>query len=159
MNDTTQLQSLAPGLINAACPLDGVATAGQPTAAHLKSLAAAGYRTVLDLRAPEEPRDFDEPAVAAQAGLEYVNLPVSSPDIDDTVFEQVRALLRDPERRPLLFHCAGASRVGALLIPYLVLDEGRTPDEAVETAIQVGLRSGELAQAAFRYVQSQQPAG
>lgn len=146
------IRKIVPGLVNACTPLERVLTAGQPDARHLEALAKAGYRTVLDLRAPDEPRPFDEAAEVRRLGMEYVNLPVTADTLGDETFDRFRALMRDPDRRPLLLHCASANRVGALLIPYLVLDEGRSPDEAVELAVQVGLRSEELRDAALDYV-------
>ena len=60
--------------------------------------------------------------------------------------------LQDGGRRPVLAHCSSANRVGALLIPYLILDEGSTPEKAKEIAAEVGLRSNRLERAALRYV-------
>ena len=142
---------VAPGLPNAGCPLDGVATAGQPNEAQLTALAAAGYRVVLALRAPEELRGFDEPAAVQRSGMEYVALPVTADRLNDALFEQFRALLRNPEKRPMLVHCASANRVGALLLPYLILDEKVPEEQAIEAAARVGLRSAELAQKALEY--------
>ncbi len=59
--------------------------------------------------------------------------------------------MSNPEHRPMLVHCTSANRVGALLIPYLVLDKGNTPEEAVEMAPEVILKSDELKQVALRY--------
>ena len=50
---------------------------GQPTPAHLAELAREGVRTVINLRAPGEPLEYDEPAAAAQLGLRYVALPIA----------------------------------------------------------------------------------
>jgi protein tyrosine phosphatase (PTP) superfamily phosphohydrolase (DUF442 family) len=148
---TTDIRVIAPGLANASCPLEGVATAGQPRVEHLKQLADSGYKAVLDLRAPDEPRGYDEAAAAREVGLEYVNLPVAGPPAAET-FDRFRQVMRDPDKRPLLVHCGSANRVGALLIPYLVLDEGQDPQEALNVAVSVGLRSRELADAALAYV-------
>lgn len=142
-------------LPNGMMPLDGVITAGQPTRAQLEELARQGVRTVVDLRAPGEPRGFEEPASARAAQLEYHNVPVG-PSIGAPEFEQVRSLLRDRDRRPLLLHCASANRVGAALIPYLVLDENRSPEEALQIAHSVGLRSDELARQAMTYIRDNQ---
>ena len=46
--------------------------------------------------------------------------------------------------------------MGALLLPYLVLDEHRSPDEALQMAHDVGLRSDELARTAFDHIRGQQ---
>ena len=55
-----------------------------------------------------------------------------------------------------LYVCASANRVGALLLPYLVLDEHRSPDEALQMAHDVGLRSDVLARTAFDHIRGQQ---
>jgi uncharacterized protein (TIGR01244 family) len=147
----TDIQEIAPGLDNPGQPLEDIATAGQPEEEHLKRLAEAGYKTVVDLRIPEEDRGLDEPESARQAGMEYVNIPVGHEEVNDETFERFRELMADPERRPVLVHCSSANRVGALLIPYLVLDEGKSNEEAVKIASEVGLKSDELKQAALRY--------
>ena len=148
------LRTIVPDLVNASCPTDDIATAGQPNEAHLRQLAANGYRTVVDLRHASEPRGYDEAGAVVDAGMEYVRLPVLGPPDDETV-EQFRALVRDQGRRPMLVHCASANRVGVVLIPYLVLDEGYTPEAALDAAVKAGLRSRELAQAAFDYIERQ----
>ncbi len=147
------VREIAPGLENASYPLEGVATAGQPEQQHLKQLAEAGYRTVLDLRTSEEDPGFDESETVRDAGMEYVNMPleVKPEAFSDEVFDRARELLTDPERRPILVHCASAVRVAPLLIPYLILDEGRSPDEAVEIASEVEPQQDELTDAALQY--------
>ena len=147
------VQEIAPGMANPGQPLEGVATAGQPEQGHLERLAAAGYKTVIDLRTPEEPRGFDEPGVVGRAGMEYANMPVGHEGVDVETFDRFRRIMTDAERRPVLVHCSSANRVGALLIPYLILDEGKTPEDARDIAARVGLRSDELERAAFRYVE------
>lgn len=146
------VSEIAPGLMNASSPIEGVITAGQPEERHFKQLAEAGFKTVVDIRLPEEPRDgFDEPEVVRRAGMEYVNVPVGHETVDDETLDRLRELLRDPARRPMLVHCRSANRLGALLIAYFIFDEGKTPEEAVEIATRAGLRSDELKQAALRY--------
>lgn len=150
------IQEIAPGVENPGQPLEYVATAGQPEEEHLKRLAEAGYKTVIDLRTSEEDPGFDEVEVVHKAGMEYVNIPVEHETIDEETLERFRELMKDPERRPVLVHCSSANRVGALLIPYLVLDEGKRPEEAEEIAAGVGLKSDELKQAALEYVNEKQ---
>src|SRR5215207_2941416 len=147
------VREIAPGLENAGYPLEGIATAGQPEQEHLERLAQAGYRTVLDVRTLEEDPGFDESETVRRAGMEYVNMPleVKPEAFTDEVFERARELLADPGQRPILVHCASAVRVAPLLIPYLILEEGRSPDEAVEIASHVGPQQEELTDAALRY--------
>lgn len=146
------LTELVPGLINASCPSAGVVTGGQVSPQHLENLARAGVRTVVDLRGADEPRGYDEPATVRAAGMDYVPLPIRHGLITDETVDRFREVMRDPARRPVLVHCATANRVGALLLAHLVLDEGKSPEEAIETAVGVGLRSREYADAALSYV-------
>lgn len=152
MHGGEDIRTVVPGLANAACPLPDVLTGGQPQEEHFEALARRGFRTVLDLRAPGEARPFDEPEVVRRHGLEYVNIPVTPESLTDQTFDQFRALMRDRTRRPVVVHCASGNRVAVLLIPYLVLDEGKEMEEALATALQVGLRSQEMAERAMDYV-------
>lgn len=145
------VNEIAPGLENADSPVEGVVTAGQPDEEHIRRLAEAGYKTIIDLRATEEDRGLDEGEIVREAGMIYVNLPVGHETIDDETFGWFRRLMTDSGRRPALVHCSSANRVGALLIPYLILDEGKGREEALERATKVGLSSEELKQAALRY--------
>ena len=147
------IREITPELENAAYPVEGVATAGQPGQGQLKQLAKAGYRTILDLRTPEEDPGFEESKIVRSVGMEYVNIPLEmKPEaFSDAVFDNARELIADPERRPILVHCASAVRVAPLLLSYLILDEGRSPEEAVEIASQVGPQQDELMDAALEY--------
>ena len=147
------VHEIVPGMANASQPLEGVATAGQPDREQLERLAEAGYQTVIDLRTPEELRGFDEPEIVGRVGMEYANIPIGHEGVDVETFDRFRQIMTDPERRPVLVHCSSANRVGALLVPYLILDEGRTTEEARDIAARVGLRSEDLERAAFGYVE------
>jgi uncharacterized protein (TIGR01244 family) len=150
-----RIDQTAPGLRNSNQPLEDIATAGQPEAEHLQRLAAAGYRTVIDLREPGEDRGLDEPDTVRRAGMEYVNVPVGHIFVAHDTFDRFRKLMADPRRRPVLVHCTSANRVGALLIAYLVLDEAMSTEEASQTAYRVGLRSEKLRREALRYSANQ----
>jgi protein tyrosine phosphatase (PTP) superfamily phosphohydrolase (DUF442 family) len=144
---------LAASLPYGGAPVPGIITAGQITAASLGPLCAAGITRVLDIRMLAEPRGFDEPTAVRAAGLEYIAVPFTAATLDDGIFDRVRAVLRDAPQRPVLFHCATANRVGAALIPYLVLDLHMSREDAMHTAGRVGLRSSDMAQAALEYVE------
>jgi uncharacterized protein (TIGR01244 family) len=132
--------------------LDGVYTAGQPTAEDLLAAREAGIKTVIDLRRADEKRGYDEAAAVAEAGLAYVPLPFNGPaELNDAIFDRARELLRTAER-PLLLHCASANRVGAVWIPYRVLDAGIALDAAVAEARTIGLKTPEYEALARDYV-------
>lgn len=133
--------------------LGKVCTAGQPKPEDFALFKKEGIRVVLDLRRDEETPGFDEKAAAEAAGLDYVNLPVRGPDgLTDAAFERVRALLNDKDK-PVLVHCASASRVGPFWIAWRALD-GKLPlEEAVAEARKVGLRSAAFEARAREYVE------
>jgi protein tyrosine phosphatase (PTP) superfamily phosphohydrolase (DUF442 family) len=129
---------------NACEPLPGLVTGGQPTEDQLEAFRAAGGEVVLDIRAPREPRPLDEPAVMQRLGLEYVVVPVTAGTVGEETLERILDALRKAAGRTTLFHCASGNRVGAALIPYLVLDQGMEEEDALQQAIRVGLTSPEL---------------
>jgi uncharacterized protein (TIGR01244 family) len=151
VGDQDKLTAVLGAVPYGACPLPGLATAGQPQEAAWSRLAEAGYRTVVDLRAAEEPRGHDEPEAVRAAGLDYVAIPVSQPTLGDSEFDEFRKVVGAPERRPILVHCATSNRVGALLLPYFALDEGMPLPEATRLAQQAGLRNAELQGIAVEY--------
>ncbi len=116
---------------------------GQPTTEQLAAVAAAGYKTVIDLRPASEERGFDEPARLAELGLTYLNLPVTLESLDAGTIERFRAAFASAER-PLYLHCSSSNRVGALYFSHLVLDEGMSADAALEQAHAAGLKAPPL---------------
>lgn len=144
------------GIANAAEPLPGLLTGGQPQAAHLTKLKQAGGDLVVDIRDPMEPRPIRVPDDVRAAGLEYINIPVGHTRGDDATLDQIRAVLRGAEgKQNVLFHCASGNRSAAVLIPYLMLDQQFTQEDAVDTAMRLGMRSAELMEWALDYVNKQ----
>jgi protein tyrosine phosphatase (PTP) superfamily phosphohydrolase (DUF442 family) len=139
------------GLPNAAEPIPGVVTGGQPTAAHLAALRAAGCDVIIDSRDPMEPRSIDEPAAVRAAGMEYVSLPIVRGAATVDTMKRVHEVLRGLKGKKALLHCASGNRTAAAMIPYLMLDQGMDEQAAVETAIRIGMRSAELMELALEY--------
>jgi protein tyrosine phosphatase (PTP) superfamily phosphohydrolase (DUF442 family) len=143
------------GVTNACQAMPNVITGGQPELSHLEALKAAGAAVVLNLRPPAEPIPYDEAAKVQGLGMEYVNVPVGPAYLNDATLERIRTTLRDNRERTVFFHCASANRVGATLIPFLMLDDGMEEEDAIALATRVGLRSPELLQWALDYVKKQ----
>ena len=139
--------------MNADQPFDGVATGGQPSVQHLESLASADCSVVLDLRDPMEPRNFNEPAVVEQLGMKYTCLPVSGATMNDDTLDRVREEIKGLEGGGghVFVHCGSGSRVGAALIPHMMLDLEFDEETAVTAAMRMGLRSAELLEWALDY--------
>jgi protein tyrosine phosphatase (PTP) superfamily phosphohydrolase (DUF442 family) len=144
------------GVPNACQLLPGVVTGGQPSAAHLTAFLNAGGRVVLDLRDAMEPRPLDEAATVASLGMEYVNVPIGPHSLTDATLDRVREVLRQAGDGLVLVHCASGNRVGAALLPVLMLDHGLEEEDAVTQAMRVGLRSAELMEWGLDYSRRQQ---
>lgn len=121
-------------------PASGYLVTGQPDAATLQAIAAAGYTAVVDLRTPGESRGFDEAATARELGLSYHSVPVAGPD--DVSWDRAAELdgILAGLTGPVLLHCASGNRVGALFA-LRAKAAGASTDEALAAGRAAGLRS------------------
>lgn len=127
-------------LMNAAEPLPGVTTSGQPDQAALEDLAKAGYVAVIDLRGVDENRGFDEQQTVEEFGMSYLPLPISGGA--GITYENASALdkILAEIDGPVLLHCASSNRVGALLALREKM-QGGSNDEALSLGEAAGLSS------------------
>jgi protein tyrosine phosphatase (PTP) superfamily phosphohydrolase (DUF442 family) len=154
----SQLLDAVAGILNAYEPVPGLVTGGQPSGEHLAALKRAGCDVVVDTRDPMEEQPFDAPATVRAAGLDYLNIPVSHTPLDDHALEEMRRALRDViGPRHAFLYCNSGNRVGAALIPYLMLDRKFSEEGAVDAAMQMGTRHAELLEWALDYVRRQAP--
>ncbi len=153
----SQLLDAIAGVPNAAEPIAGIVTGGQPSPEHLAALKRAGCKVVIDLRESMEPQPFRTPEGVVQAGLEYKSIPVGHGVIADATFGSLLAAMRElAGKRPTFVYCSSGNRVGAGLIPYFMLEQGMEEDEAVTQAMRVGMRGADLMEQALQYVHSRQ---
>ena len=111
---------------------------GQPTEQDLPLLKADGMRTIINLR-PNKELSWDEGAAVNRAGMKYVHVPFRGEDeLTSKVFDQVLGVLGDKESGPMLLHCGGADRVGAIWYAHRVLNDKLDPVEAELEAKKVG---------------------
>ena len=130
--------------MNAPFPFaDGHYAGGQPTPAQLAGLAREGVRTVINLRAPSEPVEYDEAAEAARLGLHYLSLPITgAADLDRERVRQFGHALDEARREGgVLIHCASSNRVGAMVALDEVLNRGCALDTALERGRDAGLKA------------------
>ena len=135
----SQLLDAVNGVLNAYEPVAGLITGGQPLVEHLAALKLAGCDVVVDVRDPMEEQPFDAPAAVRATGLDYLNIPVSHTPLDDRAIEEMqRALHGVIGARSAFIYCNSGNRVGAALIPYLMLDRGFEEESAVDAAMRMG---------------------
>ena len=133
----------------------------QLSAQQLEQAAREGYKSVLNLRSPQEEgfmRDEQERATAT--GLEYVNIPVSpnnmSEELADRVLQQIDSL-----PKPLLTHCKSGLRSGAMSLMYLATKEGMSAEEAMDKGKEMGFdcdKSPQMKEFFKQYISQHQPA-
>ena len=104
----------------------------------LQQAAQSGFRSVLNLRSPQEEGTLaDEAAHAEAAGLTYVNVPVSPSDLNDSLTDRVMQAMDDLPK-PLLTHCKSGMRSGAMALMYLATRHNMTAESALEKGQQNG---------------------
>jgi len=147
-----QLETRTIGAVARVHGIGDLYLASQPTAADLELAKQQGIKTVINLRPAAEQPEFDEEGLVRGLGLEYVHVPIAGVGgFDDATITRAREALSSAEG-PVLLHCASANRVGAVWIPWRVLDGGRTVDEAIAEARTIGLKTPELEGKARDYV-------
>jgi protein tyrosine phosphatase (PTP) superfamily phosphohydrolase (DUF442 family) len=149
------------GVPNASEPLPGLVAGGQPQPLHIAALKRAGCEVLLDIRETMEPRPVRVPDDIEAAGLEYINIPVGHARGSDATLARIRETVKQlvDGRRKAFFYCNSGNRVGATLIPYLMLDQGFKQEEAVNAAMRCGMRSTELMEWALEFVKKEEGAG
>ena len=153
--DVTALLDALAGVANASEPVAGLVTGGQPTVQHLAALKEAGCELVLDCRDPMEPRPLSEPDEVKRAGMDYIVIPVGHTRGEDQTLRRIREVLAaNVGKRKMLYHCASGNRVGATLIPYLMLDQQFSEDDALMTAMRSGARNAELIEWALEFAKT-----
>lgn len=124
---------------NAATPLRGLLTGGQPSAEHFKTAAEAGYATVINLRAGDEPGTRDERPEVEALGMAYVSIPVSGADGISVANATALAGALGASSGPVLLHCGTGNRAGALLAMKAFHIDGVPADAALELGKRAGL--------------------
>ncbi len=117
--------------------------AGTPSPDGLDELKSRGVKTVIDLRRPEE-LSGGEAEAARQRGITYFHLPMQSDQVTEEQAARFMKIMRENESEPVLLHCAGGNRAGAMYGLYLGAS-GQCPlDEAIKRAKAAGLRNEKL---------------
>jgi uncharacterized protein (TIGR01244 family) len=117
--------------------LDGITTAGQPSEAALTAIAAAGYKSVIDLRGANEDRGLDEKKTVELLGMSYVSLPVEgAAGVSYANASALDKLLAELPK-PVLVHCSTGNRAGALLAL-----RAKANGADAQAALELGLANG-----------------
>ncbi len=149
--------SLAPGFRSFLSVEPRLAGGCLPDPSGWSWLADQGFRTVLDLRPPDQFRHEDL-AQINNTGLRYVALPVSDEGVGDpAVLGRFAAEIAQEAARPLYFFDTDGSRAAVLWYLHRVVDEHGGPQHAAREADEIGPRDPKLWARATAYVDRVQP--
>lgn len=129
-------------LPNAKQPAPGLLTGGQPTEADLRAAAAAGYKTVINLRPGSEMAGIDESGQVESLGMHFISIPIGgAADLTEENARRLDRAMATSESMPMIIHCASGNRVGALLALRANLIQGKSAHEALAFGKAAGLTS------------------
>ena len=113
--------------------------APQLTLEQLKQIAQEDFKSVLNLRSPNETGFLSsEQQEAESLGLFYINIPVNLEAINNDVITEVLKQINQLPK-PILVHCDSAIRAAALVLIYIDTQQGSTLEQACNKAKQLGL--------------------
>ena len=118
-----------------------VTVGAQPSEADIRELAHKGFQSVVNLRTTgedDQPLAPEDEGLAVQdRGLRYVHIPIS---LRALTTEQVDHFRDEMEGlpAPVYIHCKGGTRAAALLALHRATESGKTGEEALRDAEQLG---------------------
>ncbi|BAY41096.1 hypothetical protein NIES2111_54870 [Nostoc sp. NIES-2111] len=118
---------------------DDLSIAGQISSEELQQAANDGFKSVLNLRFPDEAGFLtDEQQQAKAAGLEYTNIAIkpseANPELTQKAVQEIENL-----PKPILVHCAGGARAGGIALIAEAINQGFTYEQIVQKAQEIGL--------------------
>lgn len=109
-----------------------LATAGQPTVMEIRSIADAGYETVINLALPtSDGAIVNESQIVQSLGMEYIAIPViwESPTIAD--LDKFLQVMEQRQQQRIFVHCAKNMRVSVFVYLYRRLRLNHNDEQAI----------------------------
>lgn len=106
--------------------------AGQPQADDFAAFKAAGVKKVISIRDPSEV-SWDERSAVEAAGMEFVQIPMRSPDqMTDEKIKEICELLQQAEEQDetVVLHCGAAVRASAVWLAHYCVSRKASWEEA-----------------------------
>jgi uncharacterized protein (TIGR01244 family) len=104
---------------------ESLCTSGQPTEAQLQEIAAAGFKTVVNLALHDDPRYSlpDEAGTVRSLGMRYVHIPVQFAAPTKQDLTEFFVAMKAHEGQKVWVHCAANIRVSVFLGLYRVIEQ------------------------------------
>lgn len=128
-----------------------------PDEGDLETLAEEGFKSIVNLRTHDEPKQpfdpDDEGRRVRELGMEYLHYPVTSDAMNMDVVDAFRAQIGHLPR-PLFAHCKSGMRSGAFIMMHVAAETGMSGDETLQKAKEMGFEcdTRELEQLVKSYV-------
>jgi uncharacterized protein (TIGR01244 family) len=114
------------------------AIARQLTPEQIQQLPQTEFKSVLNLRSPEESGVLgDEQQRIEAVGLTYANVPMPLDRLNSKLAEEVLATLQDLPK-PILIYCASARRASAIALLEIARQRDLTPEQVLELGLTMG---------------------
>ena len=132
---------------------DQVTISGQPSAEELRRMAEdKSARSIVNLRTAGEPDQplspEEEGLLALDLGLQYLHIPVSMQNLQNTQVSQfVEAMQHLP--RPVLVHCKSGGRAGLFALIDMGVEQGLTGEATLLKAAEMGITISQPEQREF----------
>lgn len=126
-------------LPNAVVLEDGVTGGGTPSEKAVQTAAAQNYKTIIDLRMPEEGSETEK-SIVQKYGLEYINIPTSAENISKEQADKLNGVLSRENAKPVILHCASGNRAAAVWAIYRRFYAGDSPEAVLAEASAKGLK-------------------
>lgn len=118
---------------------DDLSAAGQITPEQLHQAAAEGFKSVINLRSPDEQGFLsNEQQKAEAAGLQYANIPLKPTEANQ---ELTKAALEEIANlpKPILIHCAAGARASGIALIANAIHEGLSYEQIHQKATDLGI--------------------
>lgn len=118
-------------------------------------VARYDIKTIVNLQMPTEDSERER-LEARRLGIDFLNLPMPGDGFGrEEQFRQVLEAINDPERRPVLVHCArGTCRTGAAVALYRFESDGWTIEDVTAEMVRQTYRDGYLPGYVFAMVRN-----
>jgi carboxymethylenebutenolidase len=114
--------------------------AGQITPEELEQAAKEGFKSIVNLRYPQETGfQADEQEQALAAGLDYTNIPLNPSEPNQELVDKAIREIKDLPK-PILIHCAAGARASAVALIATSIQAGLTPEEITAKAKEINLK-------------------
>lgn len=112
---------------------EGIIVAGQPTPDDISLLHDRGFRTVVNVRTPQDDGYLpDEERLVESAGLNYAEIPVSPQRIDDIAVFRFGQAIESTDGKPALVHCGSGGRAAMMALLHLAVKNGWSLQYTIE---------------------------